>query len=371
MRVCLVALHFAEYTARLALELARHHEVQIHLSETNAEMELSADLWTELERSTHLVRHQRPVRKLALFQGFRLAALILRFRPDVIHAQEAGAWTLLAMLILMPFRPPFVLTVHDPLPHTGIDQLARARTRLANSRLRKWANKIIVHGSSAAKDMITAEPSTAGRIHSVEHGILGKFVTTNVDPGIASFLFFGRIQAYKGLGILIQACAILSKRGLCYRATIAGRGPDLDVHRSEIAANPLLILDERFIPPEEVPLLFCRATAIVMPYLDATQSGVAAHAFSARRPIIASRVGGLPDIIEEGMNGLLVPPGDADALADAMSMLVTDKDLAARLAAGAEMTASSKLSWQHIAQETVKVYASAKGGGAVVSKTAE
>lgn len=358
MKIALIALHFAEYATRLALALAVQHTVQLHLTASNAGRELHPGLRDRLRRSVDLRVHPHPARKYAPIHGARLAAALRRFRPDVVHAQEAAEWTVVASRMLGP-RVPLVLTVHDPLPHSGQDMATRRRTAWASARLRRGADAAIVHGESVVPDMLTAEPSLAGRVHSVMHGILGEPPSAHVPRRKGTFLFFGRIEAYKGLGVLLEAARLLDSRGLAYELTIAGRGGDLDEHRATIAALPNITLDERYIPADEVASLFARSAAVVMPYLDATQSGVAAHAFAAGTPAIASRVGALPDIVRDGFNGLLVPTGDAAALADALDRALGPDGLADRLAAGAAETAAGPLSWQSIAEETQAVYASA------------
>lgn len=359
MKVSLIALHLAQYAGRLALSLAETCEVQLHITRRDAEMELTPELRMSLAQRLHLVLHERAKRKTSIYHGWRLSSSIRAFRADIIHAQDMSPWPLAAMVSMQPKRLPFILTVHDPLPHSGSDEIARARDKWPHALIRRRANRILVHGAHSAKDMASAEPTAAGRIHSIPHGILGDYSGPEIASEPASFIFFGRIEAYKGLGVLLAACHLLSEKGHRYRVTIAGRGSDLENHRSQIAANPNVTVDERFIPAEEAPRLLRRSGVVVMPYLDATQSGVLASAFAAGRTVIASRVGGLPEVVEEEKNGLLVPPGDPEALARAMERMILDPGLVADLSRGATVTANTRLSWNEIARATRDVYRSA------------
>lgn len=358
MRIALVGLHFTEIVARLALALSRRHEVEIHLSVFAAGNELTAKLRRELDGIVRIHDLSRPHRTVMFSDGLRLARRIARFRPDVVHVQEAGAWTVWAALKLSLSFPPLVLTVHDPLPHSG-DDAARARIQWANDRLRRAADAVIVHGERLVGEMTALEPGLRGRVFSVPHGVLGDSAEITALPGCGRFLFFGRIQAYKGLGILLDAVEILDRRGLDFSVRIAGTGADLDRHRARIAALPRVRLDERFVPAEEVPELFQQSDAIVMPYLDATQSGVGALALSAGRAAIVSDVGSIGEVIRDGENGLVVPPGDAPALADAMTRILSEPGLNERLARAAAATAAGELSWDQISIATEKVYAEA------------
>jgi glycosyltransferase involved in cell wall biosynthesis len=202
------------------------------------------------------------------------------------------------------------------------------------------------------------EPKLTVQLASVPHGVLGddqgRVETTPQKPPV--FLFFGRIEAYKGLGYALQAGELLALKGLQFRLLVAGTGSELDRYRAEIGQLPWVELMNRRFLADEIPQIFGRASAVVLPYTDATQSGVAAMAFGFGRPVIASCVGGLPDVVTNECNGLLVAPKDVAALAEAMARLIVDDKLDERLRRGAIERARGKLSWQVIARETSAVY---------------
>lgn len=355
MRISLISLHFSEYAARLALALSARHTVQLHLSQINADDELSPALYNQIKCATDLHLHPQVTRKACLRRGIQIARRIQKFQPDIIHAQEAGDWAI-AVTRLLCFRKPFVYTVHDPKPHSGSDQQVAERNRLPRLLLRHYADAIIVHGDSIIRDLEEVEPAAIGKIRSVFHGILGESLPPPSEPG-SGIIFFGRIEAYKGLDILLDAMDLLRNRDPGLRLHIAGRGPGLIASRERIAAMPNVSLDEAFVPADAVPELLRTARALVLPYLNATQSGVVANAFGAAVPVIASRVGALIDVLDEGRNSLLVPPGDAAKLADAIERVAKDSTLAKHLAQGAARTAAGILAWSTISLETEAVYA--------------
>ena len=98
------------------------------------------------------------------------------------------------------------------------------------------------------------------------------------------------------------------------------------------------------LPDDELRDLIGACSAVLLPYERANQSGVLATAFRSGRPVIASRVGSFAEYVRDGENGLLVPPGDPVALADAITRLRSDPELARRLAAGAAKTWEEELS---------------------------
>ena len=134
---------------------------------------------------------------------------------------------------------------------------------------------------------------------------------------VPQILFFGKMRNYKGLGTLLQAFAFLRKR-MQFRAVIAGEfyvNPKPYQRLAEtLGISDCLTWDNRYIPNEQVPSLFRGADLVVLPYLDATQSGVAPLAYQFNVPVIASDVGGLSELVLDNETGYVVPPGEAELL---------------------------------------------------------
>lgn len=134
-------------------------------------------------------------------------------------------------------------------------------------------------------------------------------------------LFFGLVRKYKGLNTLLQAMprVIEHFRG-DVRLLIAGEFYDkIENYTSVISDSGIaehITIDNRFIPDEEVGNYFAAADAVVMPYISASQSGIAQTAFGFGKPVISTITGGLPEIIDDGATGLLCPPENPEALAD-------------------------------------------------------
>jgi glycosyltransferase involved in cell wall biosynthesis len=120
-------------------------------------------------------------------------------------------------------------------------------------------------------------------------------------------------------------------------------------------------VDHRFIPPDEVGSYFRRAALVVLPYIEATQSAVLVTAYTFRKPVVATRVGGLPAMVREGETGFLVPPRDAQALAGAVIRLLRDPELRHRLGATAEREARTTYAVAAVAEATRRVYNQVRG----------
>ena len=369
MRIALLALHFAEYAGRLALALSAKHEVLLLLCSHNGRSELSDDLRALLEdrldlRSLELprLRDPRVLRSIG-----SMNRMLEDFRPDVLHVQEFHpgytGWAILSFRR----RIPVVLTVHDPVPHSGVFSVDNWRWKVV--QWFRWkASRVIVHGPRMRAELEERTGGVAGRIDVIPHGVLGQAAidddVSGCEPG--TFLFFGRIQPYKGLRYLLDACDALHRRGRGFRLVVAGTGSDLEHHRTRLASAPWAELIERYIPPMDVPALFRRAMAVVLPYTDATQSGVSAMAFAFSRPVVATDVGDVPDVVIDGQTGLIVPARDGKALADAMERFLVDRPLRDSLATGAGRFAREKLSWPRIADLTCGTYRRALTGESVV-----
>ncbi|MDP4711914.1 MAG: glycosyltransferase [Saprospiraceae bacterium] len=171
----------------------------------------------------------------------------------------------------------------------------------------------------------------------------------HLDPDFSYLLFFGFIRDYKGLDLLLEAMADPRIRERPIRLIVAGEYygkreyyEDL-IERLQIAHQ--LVLRTDFIPLETVKYYFAAADLVVQPYRSATQSGISQIAYHFNKPMIVTRVGGLPEIIEDGKEGYLVevsPEAIATAIAE-----VYDKDELPALTA-AVMARKHQFSWENM-----------------------
>ncbi len=159
-------------------------------------------------------------------------------------------------------------------------------------------------------------------------------------------LFFGYVRKYKGLHTLIDAMKIL-RRSVQVRLLVVGEFYD-DVeayrwHITDAEVKDIVDVVSDYVPNDKVAEYFSAADAVVLPYSSATQSGIAQIAYNFDRPVIATSVGGLAEVVVDGVSGLLVPPEDAKALAAALERFYRE-NLEDRLSAGAA-SEKKKYSW--------------------------
>ena len=191
------------------------------------------------------------------------------------------------------------------------------------------AGEIVSERSDAPIDVIShpSEPRAVIPDRAAARARLG------VPADVPLFLFSGILRPYKGWDVLLEAFAAARREVPEAQLVLAGEawGSALDVPARAPAA---VRLELRYLSEDERALWFAACDAVVCPYRHATGSGIAADALAFSRPVIGSAVDGLAGIVEEGRSGLLVPPGDAGALAAAMVRFVRE-GLGPRLSAGA------------------------------------
>lgn len=212
--------------------------------------------------------------------------------------------------------------------------------------------------------------------HVIHHGNEGMFLSLaadvtsadlrtryHLDSGETVILFFGLLAPSKGIPVLIRAMEkVTQAQGV--KLLIAGypaKNMDLAELYDLVEARGLkdtVIFDVRYIPIGEVSALMDLASMVIFPYLSSTQSGSLQVAYSFGKPVIATRVGGLAEAVEDGRNGYLIPVDDTDALADNISALLLDPDMAASMGKYNKEQSETLYSWKPVAETITTVYRS-------------
>ncbi len=271
---------------------------------------------------------------------FRVARELRRFRPDAVLVQ-GGQETALTLagraLARVPTR--IVADVHgDPA----------AATRLYGSPLRKalspLGDVLARAGLRRADGVRTISDYTSGLVR--EAGVeptatfaafmdLEPFLTESPAPlperPVA--LFVGVLERYKAVDVLADAWRLAAPRVPEATLEIVGRGTLRPVVERLVADLPQQTRWRESIPTEDVARALDDATALVLPSRSEGLGRVVVEAFCRGRGVVGSRVGGIPDLVTDGESGLLVPPGDAQALAEALVRVLGDRELAGRIGA--------------------------------------
>jgi glycosyltransferase involved in cell wall biosynthesis len=243
----------------------------------------------------------------------RIVGTILDRQPRVIHLNSE-------LPILLPLFPLFaffnsVITLHDAVPHEGESFAKRAFMRVHLGFVGIFMRKVIVHSEAIRAQL---PPWLQGRAHVLPHVNYQLWARAKQSPpgeGPLVVLFFGRLLPYKGLDYLLEAFRKLDPAK--FTLLIAGEG-ELP---AEVFNTPNIRVIHRFIGDEDLPGIFNQAHVVALPYVAASQSGVAYMAFAFERPVIATRVGSLGDVVADDFNGFLVEPRSAEQLASALERM--------------------------------------------------
>lgn len=363
MRILLLIDWFLYYSVELANALAEAHEVLLitrdhafEISSPGDPVGLEQFLGEVLDSriKTGCLRYRRGDWR-SVTEIVRLRRVIRRFDPEVIHIQDTTDWRIVGLALLERERK-VVLTVHDVHTHVGE---SRGWQMLLHHRLIARANGVIVHGDFLKQQFQGAYPKMSDKVWSAQHGAFALYKRWD-DGTIAeedkTALFFGRISPYKGIDVLIRAWRIVEKRCLGCKLILAGQGQDFAPYARMIGSSSAFEVHNRFVPHAEVHRLFRRASVVVLPYIEASQSGVLAMAYAFGKPVVVTDVGSLSEMVEDGPTGLIVPPSDPQALANALARLLSDRDLRQRMKKRISERAATELSWKAVGTRTVEIY---------------
>jgi glycosyltransferase involved in cell wall biosynthesis len=252
----------------------------------------------------------------------------------------------LRTVLLAAGGTPAVALVHNPRPHEPMP-FDRALLKSVLSRVRG----AVVHSRDNATDLQMLAPIS--RILNVPHPPnLPIEATPLPERPPLRLLFLGFVRPYKGLDVALESLAILARRGVDFRLTVAGEFWEPvagTVERLEqLGLTGRVDLRPAYVPDEDVGALLAAHHLLIAPYKSATQSGVAPLAFAAGRPVVATTVGGLPEVVREGETGALAASSSPGAFADAIERAAGDLE---RLSAGARAAAGS---WGDVARAVLE-----------------
>lgn len=249
-----------------------------------------------------------------------------------------------------------VTTIHDPFPHEGADRWDNKKPRevaVAGSKGIVLLNKTQLSRFCEEYSV----PSEKILINSLGvYDIIRNFVSKEDVDVRNNILFFGRIAPYKGVEYLCEAMEEVRKQVPDATLTIAGGGKfyfDVEPYSQKGYVEVL----NHYITMEELARLLGRCKLTVCPYISATQSGVIMTSFAMGKPVVATSVGALGEVVKDGKNGLLVAPRDAHALSEAIVDMLTDDGRLSRMESniqGEYLTGDR--SWASIADKYLAFY---------------
>jgi starch synthase len=352
MKIAFLSYSFTEYSVRHANEMVPDHEVLLLLPQNQmGDAEALLDPRVQYH-GFHRPRYRQPLQQVQTIRGILRA--IRKFQPDVVHYQNGHLFFNLVLPLLRKY--PTVITIHDPRQHLG-DHESRLTPQWVMDFGFRRADQVIVHGTDLVEIVEKEIGFRREQIHVIPHIAIGERPEAPFDlETVPKILFFGRIWEYKGLDYLIQAEPIVSAVFPDVRFVIGGTGEDFDRYRRQMVHPERFDVYNDWISDADRARLFSESSIVVLPYVEASQSGVIPIAYTHGKPVIATTVGGLPDMVENGRTGLLVPPRDVEKLAAAIIQLLHDRSLRQQMGEAGREKLARECDAAVVVRQTLDVY---------------
>jgi glycosyltransferase involved in cell wall biosynthesis len=289
----------------------------------------------------------------SIYGWLNLILQVRGFRPNVIYVTHFHPWILPLSFFKKFLKFKLFYTVHEN-PFSPKER-SSGLSLFMEKVLIKRADLIFTH-SEFIRNQISGHVKVP--IHIIPLGAYVNYFknfkkVTPIDNKLR-LLFFGRMEPYKGLEVLIEACKQLQERQIPFQVTIAGRG-EIDATTLENTKELGISVINHWLSDQEIMQLFSEADVLLVPYTSASQSGVISLALAAHLPIIASRIGGLVEQVRDGYNGLLFPPKNTTALAAAIEKLAVDREFLKQLSQGSENLSRDVFSWDKNAAKIIEL----------------
>lgn len=279
--------------------------------------------------------------------------LVEKIAPDIIHCTN---FIDLPDLFLYRYRRKIVQIVHDPFLHLGENSFRTNIKRMISYKMIKCF--VLLNKNQKEqfinKNRLDEEHVYINRLGTYDY--LNLYKQDSCESKGKLILFWGRISPYKGVEYLLEAMEIIHQQLPEAKLIIAGSGK-LYFDYSPYKNKNYIKLINRYITMNELGHLLSSATVVVCPYTDATQSGVVMSAYTYQIPVVATKVGGLPEMIEDHVTGLLVSPNDSKALAMGIIDLLKSDDIINQYKKNIyEYCHNGIFSWENIALKYIKIY---------------
>lgn len=319
----------SHYTGLMYRELAKHFEVEMisykmqypRLLFHKEQRDYSNDSF-RIEEAAYLLHTANP------FNIIRTARYIRRQKPDMVVIQWWHPYFAPCYCLLLRFmgKQNVTFVCHNVFPHERFP-MDRFLTRMALTH----GSHYVVHAGEEAVELrkikknpdyvVTPHPTyNAFRFEGMSKAQARERLQILAEDRI--LLFFGYVRDYKGLKYLLRAMPEICRGDEKVRLWIVGEfGADREDYRKlicELGIEDRIRVVDSYTPDREVEQYFAAADLVVLPYTSATQSGIVQIAYGFMKPVIVTDVGGLPDVVEDGRTGYVVPPESPGAIAAAV-----------------------------------------------------
>lgn len=287
---------------------------------------------------TYVIKGTRNINILKkLYISHKINQIVKKINPDVIILDN---YMLTYFISTLAFRKKMLMIVHDPFLHSG-------ENYVIDRYLRKFHFNLIEHkillNENQKNEFIKHYDFDSNNIHSSFLSIYDFLSYHRTDEKFTSsqfnILFFGRISPYKGIKYLLDAFVeILATQNYPNISLIIAGSGDFDFDIEIYKQYPEITFLNKYLYPEDLANLIFQSSVVVCPYIDATQSGVVMSAFAFKKPVIATNVGGLPEMVKNDETGIIIEPKSSKDIVNALLKLYNDRDLLNEMSNNIEKT---------------------------------
>lgn len=260
----------------------------------------------------------------------QIKRIIAETRPDIINAHSPVPF-MADMAVLAAGNTPIVLTYHSGSMLKGgglVDIILGTYEKLALPRIFRMATRIV----AIYPDFVRRLIDDSSKIEFIPPGIDTEYYRPEVQEKIYDVSYVGRIEEtsrWKGISVLIEATAIAARHRPALNVCLIGDGDAVEAYRQQVATLGIEkhVIFAGALKGEALVRAYNESRIIALPSLTESESFgmVLAEAMSCGVPVIGSRIGGIPNVIDDGVNGRLVTPNDPAQLADAMIDMLQDE----------------------------------------------
>jgi glycosyltransferase involved in cell wall biosynthesis len=290
-----------------------------------------------------------------LFLISRIIFIYIKTKPNTCyfisaHPLNSTILTLFKLFTIF-FNPSakFFSHIHDVKPHAGSE--GYAFIDLFQFLQIHQSDIITVYGESLKKMLSSRFNVEAGKILVTPHGVNRLRVSKENKSPIQSSLKYitltGRLDKYKGIDLFLDAAHYFKKENSNILFLLAGRG-NLIEYQDRISSLTNIVVINRFLTNDEVDDVILKSFTVVLPYIDASQSGVIPIAYYNSCPVIVTNVGALPEVVVEGETGYIIEKGDCLQLINRIQNIVDNSDLRDKMGDNSYNYYRDKLRWSVI-----------------------
>lgn len=362
MKIAIISFTYVEHCAHLAKALSKRNDVLLMLpkKEKVDNAKILSKFFSDSNVKLHLFDKfpNYDLRNLLTVKSIKEE--VGKFGPNVICLQSLYYWLYFILDFLKTY--PLVTQVHDPIFHSGTGS---TKYKNINSYLQKLiiknSDQIIVNGKKLALGFSKKYNYPLDKIHTMlfsEYSLTKDISQSENKVKLNRILFFGRVHYYKGIDILVSTEKYLASFLNDFKICIAGSG-NHELYRNKIIDTENYDIISEKIEWTDISSIFQEADIVVLPYRDATQSGVIANCLAYRKPIIVTNRGSIDEIVKHNKSALILEKLNSITLAANIITLLNDDKLKRKFSKNIDISLKTHLSWDNVIKPVEKAFANA------------